>query len=186
MNLPNCLSIFRLLLVPAFAGVYLGAESRGEYLLSAGILLLSGCTDVLDGWIARHYNMVTKLGKILDPLADKLTQITVFVCLAVRAPVFLPLAVIFIAKEAAMLLVGFSMWRHKYTIEGARWFGKLSTVAFYLVVFSLILFPDMDLRLQMGLVVLVLVLMLFSLCMYIPRFVTYLRVLRDQKHRSES
>ena len=182
MNLPNCLSIFRLILVPAFAGVYLNAESRGDYLLSAGILLLSGFTDVLDGWIARHFGMVTKLGKILDPLADKITQMTVFVCLAVRAPAFLPLAIIFIAKEAIMLIVGFTMLRNKYTIEGARWFGKLGTVVFYLAVFAIILFPDMDPNLQLGLVITVLIFMIFSLCMYIPRFVEYLKAMREKKH----
>ena len=84
VSIPNILSYIRILLIPVFAYCYLTANTDGDYYFAAVILLFSGLTDMADGMIARKFGMITYLGKILDPLADKLTQATVAVCLAIR------------------------------------------------------------------------------------------------------
>ena len=88
MNVPNTLTVFRILLVPVFAVTYFRAPESLFY-LPAVILAVSGLTDVADGYIARHFNQVTPLGRFLDPVADKLTMATVTICLAIRnVPLF--------------------------------------------------------------------------------------------------
>ncbi|MBR2181146.1 MAG: CDP-alcohol phosphatidyltransferase family protein, partial [Oscillospiraceae bacterium] len=82
MNIPNLLSIFRMCLVPVFVVVFF-SDSPHAYAYAAGVYALAGITDVLDGIIARKFNLITKLGKILDPLADKMMTITVFVCISI-------------------------------------------------------------------------------------------------------
>ena len=73
MTIPNCISLFRIVLVPCFAWIFLTAEQPEEFTLAAVLLVVSGISDLLDGWIARRFHMTSKLGKILDPAADKLT-----------------------------------------------------------------------------------------------------------------
>ena len=80
-NIPNLLSYLRLLLIPAFVMVFLGATSQRDYYIAALIVLFSALTDLLDGIIARKFGQITELGKVLDPIADKLTQITIIFCL---------------------------------------------------------------------------------------------------------
>ena len=79
-TIPNLLSAFRLLLVPVIAWLYCG---QGDYPLTAGVLLLSGATDIADGFIARRFRMVSDLGKVLDRVADKLTQAVALGCLQI-------------------------------------------------------------------------------------------------------
>ena len=85
-SIPNILSLVRILLIPFFLWAFLWKRS---YLLSSGLLIFSGLTDLCDGYIARRFNMVTELGKVLDPVADKLTQLAILFCLSLRYPVFL-------------------------------------------------------------------------------------------------
>lgn len=82
-TIPNLLSVFRLVLIPVFVWTYCVREA---YLVTAGILLLSGLTDIADGFIARRFHMVSDLGKALDPIADKLTQAAMLFCLVIRFP----------------------------------------------------------------------------------------------------
>ena len=105
VNIPNALSILRILLTPLFAALYL----RGQTGAAVAVLLLCALTDVLDGYIARRFDMVTELGKALDPVADKLTQASVIGCLMVRFPELVVLFVIYVLKEVAMLSGGLIM-----------------------------------------------------------------------------
>ena len=73
-TIPNMLSIFRLVLIPVYIYIYLNATESYHYSIAAGILAISCLTDMIDGKIARKFNMISELGKVLDPLADKLTQ----------------------------------------------------------------------------------------------------------------
>ena len=82
LSIPNILSLFRLLLIPVYTVLFLRAERPVDYWWAAGILAVSTLTDMVDGKIARRFHMVTNLGKILDPVADKATQCTLLVCLA--------------------------------------------------------------------------------------------------------
>ena len=89
-TIPNMLSLFRLLLIPVYVVIYLNADADIDYYIAGGILAVSCLTDMIDGQIARHFNMISTIGKILDPLADKVTQFTLIVCLAIEYPVLIP------------------------------------------------------------------------------------------------
>ena len=94
-TIPNLLSLIRILLIPVFVALFFHDEMIGAAL----ILILSGLTDTLDGYIARHFNMITNLGKVLDPIADKLTQAVVAFCLCVKMPAVIPLFVLLVLKD---------------------------------------------------------------------------------------
>ena len=166
MSIPNLLSIFRIFLVPVFVYLY---NFQNNYLGAALIILLSGLTDVADGYIARHFNMITKLGIVLDPIADKLTQAVVLVCVVVRNPEIFFLVLVFFIKEVCMLSGGAYFMAKKWDPVPAKWFGKLSTFVFYEVMFFMILFPNM---VQMVKIILAGI----SAVMLIIAFILYIRV----------
>ncbi|MBE6778302.1 MAG: CDP-alcohol phosphatidyltransferase family protein [Ruminococcaceae bacterium] len=139
-SIPNILSLVRLGLVPLFAVLYLQGE-RWDY-WAFGVLALSGLTDCLDGFIARHFNQITEMGKLLDPVADKLTQVMVVICLSTRYRVIIPVAVLCFAKELCQAIGGLLLLRHRNEVRGAKWFGKLYTIAFYTIMASLVLWHD--------------------------------------------
>lgn len=140
-NVPNALSLLRIILVPVFAVLYLGAETTAEYLVSGGVLAFSGITDMLDGKIARKYNMITDLGKVLDPLADKLTQGTVCICLAVRNPELAPILVILIVKEVLVFTGGILIYKKHEFVAAPNIFGKIYTAIFFVVMTVMVAFP---------------------------------------------
>lgn len=170
MSIPNILSVIRIALIPVFLAVYINAESQPMFLLSGIILLVSGITDLLDGYIARKYNMITQLGKLLDPFADKLTQAAVCLALAVRMPQMVYLLILFIAKELLMLSAGIFLIRKKIIITSSKWFGKLYTVVFYAIMLSIISFPITNPTVVFWLLAGVACFMLFSFAMYVPIF----------------
>lgn len=96
LTIPNFLSLFRLLLIPVYMRIYL----EGNYSLAAGILVVSCLTDAVDGWIARRFHMISNLGKLLDPVADKATQFTLTLCLSLDYPVLHPVLLLFVIKES--------------------------------------------------------------------------------------
>lgn len=165
-TIPNLLSVFRLVLIPVFLNSFLNAQTQADYYIAAAILVVSGLTDTLDGWIARRFNQMSEFGKILDPIADKLTLAAVMAALWVSRPMLWPLYVLFIAKEFCML-IGFVLLRkRKLTLTGAQWFGKLSTVMFYLIVILIIAVPSLTDKTVITMLCVLLVFMLFSLVRY--------------------
>ncbi len=171
MNVPNALSLFRLILLPVFAVLYLMSDTNPALLYwSFGVLVLSGLTDSLDGIIARKFNQITDLGKLLDPVADKLTQVTVVICLAVRNPAIIGLGVLCLGKELCQGIGGLILLRRGMKIHGARWYGKVSTFVFYGVMALIVLWPGMPFPLMAALVGLVAVLMLFAFFNYMKVF----------------
>lgn len=99
LTVPNAMSLFRILVIPFFAYFFL----KDNLTAAVIALALSGLSDALDGFVARRFNQITELGKMLDPLADKLTQGTVAVCIAVRYPTICPLLFLLVTKELVML-----------------------------------------------------------------------------------
>ena len=99
-------------------------------------------TDLLDGVIARKFNQVTECGKLLDPLADKLTQVAVVICMTTRYPEILPLTVLCFAKELFQGIGGLILLRGNHIVRGAKWFGKVSTVLFYACMAAIVLWSD--------------------------------------------
>ena len=132
LTIPNLLSAFRILLVPVMAALYCGA---GNYPLTAGVLLLSGATDVADGYIARRFHMVSDLGKVLDPVADKLTQAAALGCLLTRFRVLWWLLALLVVKECLMAAMGIFVIRRTGEVYSASWHGKLATCILYAVIF---------------------------------------------------
>lgn len=142
-TVPNVLSLFRIVLIPVFAVLYiLSAQHPSLLLWAVAVLVLSGLTDLFDGMIARKCHQISEIGKILDPIADKLTQVTVLICLAVHLPRLWPLVALCFIKEllqsigAALLL-----FRQKSAVQSARWYGKVSTFVFYFAMAMFVVFP---------------------------------------------
>ena len=170
-TIPNILGYFRILLIPLFAWRYLTAESESEYLAAALIVGISGLTDLFDGKIARRFNQVTELGKFLDPVADKMTQGVLLLCLASRFSLLWLPAGIFVLKEGFMAVMGVLMLRHNgKKLDGAKWYGKVCTAVLYVVMFLLLLFPGMPPEAADIMILLCGAFMIFTWAMYIPVF----------------
>ncbi len=133
-HIPNILTILRFIFIP----IILYFIFTGNYVLGIVFFTISGITDVLDGFIARKFNLVSNFGKLMDPLADKLTQISVLACLVKVNIIPFWILVIVILKELLMV-VGASFLYGKDVVVYSKWYGKLATVLFYLaIVISLI------------------------------------------------
>lgn len=173
-NIPNILSVFRILLIPFFVVLYISANSQHQqyYFYAASILVLSGLTDLLDGIIARKYNQITNLGKILDPLADKLTQLTVVICVAIKlgSKILAAALMIFVIKEILMLIGGFIILRKKTTIQGSKWYGKIATAVFYVVMAAIAMFEKIPLWGALAMILVAAAFMLFAFFNYIREF----------------
>lgn len=165
-SIPNLLSYFRIVLIPFFIHAYLGATTPKDFYVAAGIVMLSGLTDLLDGLIARRFHMITELGKALDPFADKLTQAAIAICLCSRYRQMIWLVLLFVVKEFTMALVSFRLLRRKQKLDGALWYGKASTTVFYLMMIILIAFPTLPELMIDVMIALVWVFLLFSFVMY--------------------
>lgn len=140
-SIPNILCYFRILLVPVFLYVYFHAETREDHLLSAGILVLSSLSDFLDGYIARTYHMITELGKLIDPVADKLTQFVVACTLAYTYPAYIYLIAVIVLKDGMLLFVGWYILRKTGRhLDQAKMPGKVATAVFFIVSILLIAF----------------------------------------------
>lgn len=143
-TVPNLLSLFRLVLLPVYARIYLNATENYQYLIAGGIMALSCLTDLIDGKIARHFNQITNLGKILDPLADKITQFTLTLCLSMKYPVLHPVLALFIVKEVFQLVVGLAFLLKGRMLPGALMAGKVCTTILFVSLIALVLFPGID------------------------------------------
>ena len=140
-SIPNLMGYFRILLIPVFSWMYCTADSTGDYYAAAVVVGVSGLTDMFDGKIARRFNMITELGKFIDPLADKLTQAALLLCLAVRYPLMRAVLALFVIKEGFMLAMGALLLPRGRKLDGAMWFGKVCTAVLYAVLFLLLLLP---------------------------------------------
>jgi len=145
-NIPNMLSLFRIALIPVYMYIYLTADKSGDYLLAGSILAVSCLTDMVDGKIARHFNMITPLGKLLDPIADKMTQLVLTVCLSLRYPVIRPVLVLFLVKEIFQSAAALVNYRRGKALDGALMMGKICTTVLFVSLTLLVFIPDMNPR----------------------------------------
>lgn len=141
-SIPNLLSLFRLALIPVYAYIYLNATETYHYIIAGTIMAVSCITDMIDGKIARRYNMVTTLGKILDPLADKITQFTLTLCLSLEHPVLMPVLALFVVKEIFQLVMGILHLCKGRMLPGALMAGKVCTTVLFISLIALVLFPN--------------------------------------------
>ena len=186
LTVPNVLSVLRILVVPFFAWRFLA----GDLYTAAGLLVLSGLSDLFDGMIARKFDQVTELGKMLDPFADKLTQGVVALCLAVKFPVICPVLAIFVLKELTMLGCGaFLLLKRRKRPCAAKWYGKVATVMFYVSVSVIVVmdgfFPVKPRTFEIVayvLLILTAAMMIYSAVRYFQIFLTILRS-DDEKYQ---
>lgn len=170
-TIPNFMSLFRLLLVPFIIWTYW----RKEYAIAGGMVLLSALTDVLDGIIARRFNMVSDLGKMMDPLCDKLTHAALLVCLVTRYRYIWLVFGLLVVKELTMLFLGGVMVKRCGEVHSAKWYGKLCTVVFESVMLALILFPGLPELAVKILLCVCCAAMLLSFVMYVIFFLRRIR-----------
>lgn len=166
-NVPNALTIARFILIPFI----LISLIQNDYILTFIFLTLSALTDVLDGYIARKFDLISNFGKLIDPLADKATQIAILTALALKG--FIPIWMIFVIflKEFAMI-AGASFLYGKELVVSSRWYGKLATVLFYIAIASSLSIKYFSIGFNFDIYIyyLALAFTLFSLCMYFHAF----------------
>ena len=143
-TIPNLLSFFRLILIPVYMVIYLNARRPEDYFLAGSILAVSCLTDMIDGKVARHFHMTSTLGQILDPIADKLTQFSLTLCLSIKYPVLQSVLVLFVIKEGFQCLAGLTSLRRGKILPGALMAGKVCTTVLFLSLILLVLLPDLN------------------------------------------
>ena len=143
-TIPNLLSLFRLVLIPVYVVIFLNAESTADYYMAAAILAVSCLTDMIDGQIARHFNMISTTGKILDPIADKATQFALIVCLTIQHPILLIMVCLFVVKELFQLIAGFMILRRGEILKGALLSGKICTTVLFVSLIVLVMIPQIS------------------------------------------
>lgn len=138
-DVPNLLSVIRILLVPVFVYLYMS----GKFYTAVFVFIVAGITDVVDGYIARRFNFISNLGKVLDPFADKLMQFVAFICLAITevVPVWMP--VVYFLKELGTLIGALFVFRKAKIVVKSRLFGKLATFFVFSFVSFIIAFPEL-------------------------------------------
>lgn len=141
LTVPNLLTGIRLMLIPLFIYLYCACK---QMVWSAVVIVASGLTDVLDGYIARKYRMESNLGRVLDPAADKLSQAAMCFAMIYRYRIMFWLLIFFAVKELAMVLLGYFYMRRTGVVNSARWYGKASSIVQYTVMLSLILNPSIS------------------------------------------
>ncbi len=165
-HVPNILTVIRFIFIPSIVVslVY------NNYALALILFTLSSLTDVLDGKIARKYNAISDFGKLMDPLADKLTQLSVLLTLAIKNVIPIWIVVILVLKETVMI-AGASFLYGKSLVVSSKWYGKLTTVLIYIAVVSSCLIkifnlPDFDIYIY----ILAIIFAIFSLFKYFIYF----------------
>lgn len=144
LTIPNLLSIFRIALIPVYLHIYLNAEGPDDYTAAAVILAVSCLTDMVDGKIARKFNMITNLGKLLDPVADKLTQLALMICLSVQHRALRFLLLMFLIKEFFQFFAMIASLRHGKALDGALMTGKISTTVLFGSLTLMVLCPNLE------------------------------------------
>lgn len=172
-NIPNILTISRFILIP-FIVISLAFN---HYLLAFIFLTLSALTDVLDGFIARKFNLISDFGKLMDPLADKSTQLSILITLALKhtpnGEPIIPLWILFvIALKEFMMVAGASFLYGKETVVSSKWYGKLTTVLFYVAIVSslIVSYFNLSFRFDTYIYYMGLAMTIFSLIMYFKSF----------------
>lgn len=178
-HIPNILSVIRLLMIPLFVFCYFEYDEMPNTYFAAAVYAAAWITDALDGYLARRFNWITDIGKILDPLADKLMQITAAICFVIDNRIFLLLAIPLVIKEFAMLVGGIIVIKRNKKVTQALWYGKVATIVLFLCAFIRIIVRD-SMVLDITLCSIMLVMLIFAFVMY------YLKVYKAKPDKTES
>lgn len=142
-TIPNLLSLIRLVLIPVYMYVFLNATESIHYVIAGMILAVSCLTDLIDGKLARKLNQISHVGKLLDPVADKLTQLALIVCLSVHRKPLRALLVLFVIKEMFQLIAMVVNLRKGKALDGALMSGKISTTVLFVSLILMVMMPNM-------------------------------------------
>lgn len=184
-TIPNLLSLFRLVLIPVYVVIYLNAQDDTDHYIAAGILAVSCLTDAIDGKIARHFNMISTVGKILDPIADKATQFTLIVCLAIRNPVLWILVCLFFIKECFQLIAGLMTLRKGQMLSGALISGKICTTVLFVSLIVLVMMPHLSETVIFAITTLDCVVVLIAFICYARVYYTHSPMIQDLSNKTE-
>lgn len=182
LTVPNLLSLFRLILIPVYIRIYLRARTPAQFYTAGAILVVSCLTDAIDGKIARKYNMVTTLGKILDPLADKITQFTLTLCLRIRYPVLRPVLALFVVKELFQLMLGIMNLMQGRILPGALMTGKVCTTVLFISLILLVLLPQLPSPIVSAVALVDSVFLMVSFVSYLFAYLGKHPLVQDLKH----
>lgn len=172
ITIPNMLSFFRIILIPIIVILYCKYEM---YSATTLVIIISGITDIVDGWIARRFQMISDFGKILDPISDKLTQAAILICLFARFPHMIYLFALMAIKETFMGVTGLFSIRRSGEVHGADWHGKLTTCMLYAMMVVHIIWSDIPSSTSDILIVVVACVMVVSLVLYVMRNVKMIK-----------
>lgn len=185
-NIPNYISLFRILLIPVYALLFFDAISLFsiEPMVSAGfVFILAGISDAIDGFLARRNNWITDVGKLLDPLADKLLELVVSICLAIRfSGPFAILAVILVVKEILMIVGAYLIMSKSKVYVSSVWCGKLATIVWYILLCVVHFFPaetGKNLLLCYLLCIVLILVMLMAFVMYVFNYASQIESTKD-------
>lgn len=178
LTVPNLLSFFRLCLIPVFMWLYCVERN---YVWTGIMLILSGVTDTVDGFVARHFNMTSDLGKILDPIADKLTQAAMLFCLLTRFPLMIAPLGLMVFKEFFMGVSGYLVIRRTGKVFGADWHGKVNTWLLYAMMILHVFWYNIPKSVSGVMIALCVVMMLISLVLYGRHNMNALRDAEEEK-----
>lgn len=179
-TIPNILSMFRLALIPVIVWLYC---VEMEYRWAAVILILSGLTDMADGFIARRFHMSSNLGKALDPIADKLTQFVVLICLVTKFPKMLLPVCLLPVKELTTGILSFLVIQRTGKVDGADWHGKVATALLDATMVLHVLWIEITEWFSTVSIIACTVMILVSFALYTVR---HLRILTSAKAQSDT
>lgn len=172
ITIPNMLSILRICMIPPFIWLYI---KKADYSAATVVLLLSGVTDVLDGFIARRFHMSSDFGKAIDPIADKLTQLTMLLCLMTRFSFMWIPVLLLLVKEFFLGITSLLAIKKTGEVHGAKWHGKVATCLIYAMIFTHVVWYDIPYAVSMVLLVSCVLMMLISCFHYAKRNYLMLR-----------
>ena len=169
-NIPNILTIIRFILIPF---IFVSVINQ-HYLIGIIIFTISAITDILDGYIARKYNYITDIGKLIDPLADKLTQVSLLLALTILKIIPLWILIIVFIKELTIIISASFLYSKKDIVVYSKWYGKLATTLFYLAIVSSLIINQFNIilpfKIDLYLYYLAVLSTIFSLIMYCIKF----------------
>lgn len=166
-HIPNILTISRFVLIPFICIAII----NDDYMTAFVFLTISGITDILDGFIARKFGFITNFGKLIDPLADKSTQLAVLITLSLVGIIPYWILIIVFIKELTMIS-GASFLYGNNLIVSSRWYGKLATVVFYIAIVCSLTIKYFNWSSNLDLIIyyIALILSIFALIMYFIEF----------------
>ena len=178
-TIPNVLSFFRLALIPVYMDIYLNAEEPSHYYLAAAILAVSCLTDMIDGQIARKFHMTSTLGKLLDPIADKLTQLALIVCLSIQYPLLRVSLLLLLCKELFQAIAASIMFRRGKALPGAILPGKICTTVLFVSLIVLVMMPQLSETVIFAITTLDCVVVLIAFICYARVYYTHSPMIQD-------